>query len=150
MNPPQPARNMPGGPSHPKGDDVTTDAARPAPGTLLTLEQIPAEGVYDDVRVTTCGEDGEPLLAIGTHDLHRVEAAWSRYLQHFVGDTLHDYLSVCLPGCRRTICCASGGCSTLRSITQRQWWLFRADSDYGWASHVVDAYTPDAIPVVSA
>ncbi|MDT0347537.1 hypothetical protein [Streptomyces litchfieldiae] len=134
---------------------MTPDSVRPEPGTILTLEQVEPEATYYGVRVAAC-EDGEPLLAIGTHDLRRVIAAWSRYLREFCGETLRDYLSLCVPDCTAPWC-NRYDCRTLRSTIDRPGWLvFRApdpakdqDPEYAWYFEVADADTLGAIPVVS-
>ena len=130
--------------------DTDIDTTPAAPGTILTADQIWVEGIYHGLGVTACGDDGEPLAVIGTHDLTLAEQALASYLQEIVGTTLHDYFFLCRPGCHVITCRGRGGCQTTASITSREWWLFRAEPDYGWDCHLVDAYTPGAIPVVTA
>ncbi|MBB1260405.1 hypothetical protein [Streptomyces alkaliterrae] len=126
----------------------------PHPGAVLSLEQISVEGVYyGGVRVATC-EDGDPLLAIGTHDLRLAIAAWSRYSREFLGENLRDHLTLCPTNCRDTWC-TRYGCQTLTNMTDRIWAVFQIpdptagpNPECEWLYTEATAATPGAIPVV--
>ncbi|MBB1252554.1 hypothetical protein H3146_04080 [Streptomyces sp. OF3] len=130
-----------------------TTLTAPAPGAVLTPDQISVEAVYFGVRVVTC-EDGDPLLALGTHDRRRALAAWSRYAREVAGERLRDYLSLCAPNCAAPWC-TRYGCRTAESVVEPIWAVFRApdptagqDPESVWYVELADPETPGALPVM--
>ncbi|GAB2891782.1 hypothetical protein [Streptomyces mayteni] len=132
----------------------TTATARLEPGTILTPDQIRVDATYYGVRIVVI-EDADALLAIGTHDLRRAIAAWSRYLRETTGETLQEHLALCAPGCTASWC-TRYGCRTLPRMLDLDWLLFRVPDlaenrgpDRGWDIVFAAADIPGAIPVVA-
>jgi hypothetical protein len=119
--------------------------------TPLALDQIAVDATYYGVRITSSEDDD--LMAIGTRDLRRVVAAFSRYTRVFYKEPLRSFLGLC------PACCANTWC--LRNVhTTLQlscgWATFHApdpaDDDAGdsWHVEMVSLGTPSALPLVVA